>query len=300
MSKKVKSVSLYRYDILENGLADETTDWNEYIQNKTDYNTNDQIIKEITVGKYGEPDQVTEFLYDEHNKLISEEYFLGEEEASETVEYIYDAHDKIVQEIHQFGDGSTDITDYQYNEKGQLVSKTLTSDDGEIEKKEKFDYSGDWVIKEISEESLGNIVTENTYTYNDHGIVTESEQVVIQDGRRERLVNYFDDAGQRVKSLRYNHQDKLIEINRFNYQDNRLIEIEEETQRGNYFIRFSYDDQGNIISQEEVNDSGAVTSTIEREFDEEGRLIEAVMYVDGQNYRPNQHYIIKYVYEFFE
>ncbi|MHC1708245.1 MAG: hypothetical protein AB9842_12105 [Bacteroidales bacterium] len=300
MSKPIRSVSQYRYDVLENGLADNIEDWSEFIQTKTEYNSNDMVLKEITYGSWGEPDQIIEYLYDENNILMEEKYFHGDDEASEIVIYHRDANQNILKESHQFLDGSEDVTEYKYNDRDQLISKMIINDDGETERKETYNYSGEQLISEIFEEFLSNNVIQNSYTYNSDGIVIESEQIIKEENRSERLVNQFDDTGKRIKTLKYNHQDKLIEINRFSYKDDRLDEIEEETQRGKFFIKFSYDDKGNITNQEEINDKGEIISTIERDFTDDGQLLQATVYIDGMNYRPNQHYIIRYEYEFFD
>lgn len=300
MIKSIKSVSLYRYDILENGLADEIENWGDFIQTKTEYAADNRITKEITFGHWGEPDEVIEYEYDENDLLKEERYFHGGEEVSESVIYIRDANRNIISELHRFLDGSEDVTDYQYDEQSRLISKIQTDSEGSVERQEFYQYSGELLVSESIEEINSNLVTKNSYSYNNEGILEQSEQFISDDGKSERTVNQFDESGKRIKALKYNTQDKLIEITRYNYQDNLLQEIEDENQKGKSYIKFYYDEQGNITTQEEMNENGEVISTIERTFDEDGRLLEATIYIDGLNYRPNQHYMIRYAYEFFE
>jgi YD repeat-containing protein len=299
MSKTIKSVSLYRYDILENGLADEIEDWDDFLQTKTHYSEDGRVTKESTFSSWNDSSQVIEYIYDANNLLIEERYSQDDEEVNESVTYLRNQDLKLMKEIHTFLDGSEDITEYEYNDQHQLISKRLTNSDGETEQKLIFDYNGDLLVSETTEDGSGNLVVKTSYSYHENGTVSQSEQIIHEDGKSERLVNQFDENGQRLKSLKYNTQEQLIEINRFNYNDGRLTEIEDENQRGHYFIKFTYDDRGNILSQEEMNDRGEVTSTIERTFDGENRLLQATIYVNGMNYRPNQHYIIRYVYEFY-
>lgn len=302
MPKTLKSVCVYRYDILENGLADGVEDWDSFIQSKTEYTAEGQIIKEISYGHYGDVEQIIDYLYNQEMQLLEEKYYQGDEELTETKSYERDENGQLVREYHRFLDGSEDVLEYQYDDKSLMLEKTLTDSDGDTERKELFEYAGDKLIKETIVDGHGNLVSEATYSYTEEGILEKTDHYAIEDGRSERLVSVFDNAGNRKKVLKYNTQEKLVEINRFIYSDaGQLIEIEEENQRGKSFITFTYDEEGkNIVSQEEVNDKGDVLSTIEREFDEEGRLLTATVFVDGMNYRPNQNYLVRYTYEFYD
>lgn len=239
MTKTIKSVSLYRYDILENGLADKIEDWSDFLQTKTDYTEDGRVIRESTFSNWNDSNQGIEYVYDSNNQLIEERYSQDGEEVNESVTYLRNQNQKLVKEIHKFLDGSEDITEYEYNEKQQLISKMLINSDGEIEQRIAFQYEGDQLVSEITEDGSGNLVVKSSYSYHENGIISESEQIIYEDNKPERLVNQFDTSGQRLKSLKYNTQEQLIEINRFNYNEGRLSEIEDENQRGHSYIKFT-------------------------------------------------------------
>jgi hypothetical protein len=302
MSKTLKSVSVYRYDILENGLADEIENWDAFIQSKTEYAEEGHLIREITYGSWGDEEQLIEYVYDEQTQLIEEKYYQGDEELTESKVYERDPSGRILKEYHRFFDGSEDVLEYQYDENSILKEKVMTDSDGDAERKEVFEYSGDKLVKEMVMDGQGSIISEASYSYNEEGKLEQTDQYSIEDGRSERIVTVFDAAGNRKKELKYNTQEQLVEINRFIYsEDGKLLEIEEENQRGKSYLAFTYDEKGeHVTGQEELNDKGEVISSIEREFDEEGRLLTATVFIDGMNYRPNQNYLIRYTYEFYD
>ncbi|HRY32357.1 MAG TPA: hypothetical protein P5531_05265 [Bacteroidales bacterium] len=298
-TKTLKSVRLYRYDILENGLSD-IEDWAPFIQSMTTYHEDGLVSREITYNAWGVQEQLVVYNYDEQRNLAEELFYDEGEEPMESRVYTRNELGLIISEHHRFMDESEDVVEYHYDEKNRLTGKVYYDSDGETERKEVLEYDGDLLLSEAVTDQDGNLISQATYSYDEHGKIEKSEQVRIEDGRSERMVSYFDENGNRKKNLRYNYQEQLIEISRFRTNgQGRLEEIEEENQHGKSFIKFTYDDQGNAVTQEEFNEKGDVISTIERKFDDEGRALETAVYIDGRNFRANQHYLLKYEYEFY-
>ncbi|MCX6271999.1 MAG: hypothetical protein NTU44_12410 [Bacteroidetes bacterium] len=300
MPKKLRTVSQYRYDFLENGSAQDPEDWSPYLLNITENDPDGNLIRETAFNQYQEPDQIIDYIYDENHNII-EEKVIQDDEITEHTVYERNADGLIMRELHSFLDGSVDTMEYYYDDQIRLVKKILTDSDGELERLEIFEYNGNDLVKETATGTSGNLIAETTYSLDEEGRIEKTEQIRVEQGDSERVVNFFNEQGHRYKTLRYNYKDQLIEINRYTFdEEGNLTEIEEEAQRGTSYIKFYQGGDGRSSTQEEVDSRGQVISTIERQFDEEGRLLEARVYVDGLNYRPNQHYLLKYAYDFHE
>ena len=62
---------------------------------------------------------------------------------------------------------------------------------------------------------------------------------------------------------------------------------------------FEYDEHGNAVVQEERNEHAEINSRIVREFDKEGNVTESEAIFDHHGMARNQHYVLKYEYEYF-
>ena len=115
------------------------------------------------------------------------------------------------------------------------------------------------------------------------------------------MVHKYNEKGYRIKSLAYNDKDQLIEITRYQLDDeNRVTEIEDEDQKRKNRTVLQYDDRGNVLSQIESDKDEEVLSRVERSYDEQNMILQSKVFMSGQGYRPDQNYVLKYDYTYFE
>ncbi len=299
MAPKIKTTRLYRYDVLSYGQPDEELEWEHFIMNDSTFDVEGHLVREVTYNTDGEVEQVMENLLDDQHRLLEVRYSLDGEETTERKVFEYDDAGRVLKEMHVFIDGSEDVTDYQYSDSGLLLKKVTVDSDGIKESEESFEYSGDRLTREALVDGHGNLIMQTTYSFTDEGTLEQVEQIRVDEGVRERQLTFLDEKGSRMKTLKYNGKDQLVERSVFVYnEEGHLTEIQEEHQRGNSVLHFKNDEKGNNIFQEELSGNGEVMSTIERTFNEDGLLTETKVFIEGYQYRPTQNYILRYTYDF--
>ena len=78
-----------------------------------------------------------------------------------------------------------------------------------------------------------------------------------------------------------------------------IIELHEENQKGMKTTRMTYDDNNNQIKQEEFNREEVLTSSIERSFNADNKIMESVVYTQDPVDGVQQMYAYKYEYEYW-
>jgi len=64
--------------------------------------------------------------------------------------------------------------------------------------------------------------------------------------------------------------------------------------------RVTRNELGQVIREEEVDETGTVYMTVDRTYDEAGRLMEVEVNFDGRGRTLSRHYFLKYEYTFFD
>ncbi len=169
-------------------------------------------------GDYFEP-IVTEYIYDHvlnDQGLIIEETVYCDGLAWDTTYYEYDEHQNLISQV-VWNEYTTYATDYdnEYNDAGQLVSKTehvtIGSDDFESESYVYYAYTYDEKGQLVKEETRGDneliSPTVTSYRYNENGDLIESiNEYTEYDGSVcTTTVSYgylYDENGRLIKSMR--------------------------------------------------------------------------------------------------
>lgn len=240
------------------------------------YDENENLLEEEIYLNEGELESKSAFKYNEKGSVIEETSYMTYEEISETTRYTRDENDQIMETIVEYGDGSKTIKTHQkegnretisfvddddefegkeiieYDDKGNILEKTIINEDNIIEEKMVYEREGDRIIKRTEYGENGEFVAVYEYTY-DHN-----------DNLLERIG--------------YNAKDEIIESLYFTYdEDNNLV----EQQLGDFYIvRLEYDEKGNVITEERCNLQGGLEHTTTYEYDEEGNILKenAVLY----------------------
>jgi hypothetical protein len=81
--------------------------------------------------------------------------------------------------------------------------------------------------------------------------------------------------------------------------DNKPLQIIEETPFKKNTLKFTYDEKGNTINQEEYNRQDVLINKISRSFGEENLLTESDIVINNVKDDIGTHYMIRNEYEFF-
>ena len=99
--------------------------------------------------------------------------------------------------------------------------------------------------------------------------------------------------------LQYNTKNQLIEKATYTEDETEhVVEIPQEDAGGIKHTRSTYDEKGNTILQEELNDNEELNHRIERSYNEHGDMAESTIYIDNHGNSANQFYTIRYDYEY--
>ncbi len=298
MGKREKTVTIYRLDHPEVEFAEPAAE-SGVIHNFTEYNQDGFPVLDIDYDSMGEMEQQTLNVWN-GNLLVESKVMQADHEISEWKTFEYSEDGKLLFEKLHYLDGSVDTTHYQYDEQGKLLSKTTINADDETESKTVYHYSEGLLSEEITFNEQEEIIQRQQHVYHTDGKPSESVVEIFDDGKKTWRKHIFDEEGNRIKTLRYNHKDQLVGINRYFYESGQLVKIEDEDQFRQHLVEMSYDAQGNVLMQLEKDKDENLISSVYRTFSEDGKPLFSRVFMAGQGLRADQDYLLTYVYEFFD
>ncbi|HNW89913.1 MAG TPA: hypothetical protein PKN48_09640 [Bacteroidales bacterium] len=305
MEKKIQNTKNYRINYaMENPLNPDETDWYEkdsFLSSLTEYDQNGNTLKTLSYNHAGEIIEHYVYKYDEKNNLIEEINFFDENEIAEHRFFQYNESGKPVEEKIVYLEGGENFIKFFYDEKGNLTKRVQSDVDGEIEETEILEFMDGKLLRAVLTDGENNEMSRREYTYNDDGKMISYTFTSADPDSNFRTEYFYDENGSREKTLRYNSNNQLIEKNLFTTDENdNVTELYEEDPRSAKTTKFTFDENNNIVKQEEFNTNDELLSSIERTFDEEGRLTESLVFLQDPTQNIRQMYASKYEYEFFE
>jgi antitoxin component YwqK of YwqJK toxin-antitoxin module len=300
MKSKIKSISLHKFDYVLKDINSEEFELKGNLYSKTIYDEAGKTLSEIKFDQHGGIEQHYEYAYNDDGEKTSEKSYDEQGELVDHMEYSLDMKGKVLFAYKNYLDGSRDTITYRYDEAGNLIEKELRNDEDEVESLDKYAYE---LGKEVLHESWGEdqeLVFRKATSYNGKGDIVEEKTWSIETDATIRVINEYNDDGQLqgVRSLDED-ENELFNVS-YKYDDKgQIIGVEEDSEGRIAFTHIEYDEQGNAVVQEEKGSEGEINSHIERRYDEEGNIVESEAIVDRHGAGMNQHYILKYEYEFY-
>ena len=153
MEKKTRSIAVTQFDyIIRNGY-DEEVDIHGHPNHYSEFDAEGRPLKEIKYNRQGEFEEMLEYGYDDRGNLIRESYYPVEDEIAEEKTFVRNDVGEILHILKHYQDGSVDTITFEYNADGQLVKRTTTGDEGEIEQVETFEWeNGELVNHQVFDE----------------------------------------------------------------------------------------------------------------------------------------------------
>ena len=200
MEKNIKTITITRFDFIINSDLEEQIDETGKPDQYSEFDRDGRPLKEIHYNRSGEFEEMFEFVYNDHGFLIGERYYPVEDELAETKEYTVDESGLPRSSRKIYLDGSIDTTEYEYNERNELLRKVTRNDDGEIDETETFTWEDGKVAAHHVTDGDGTDITgpvesavrsrETRIERNEKGqILTEEE--LDEDGNVFMTVNRF-------------------------------------------------------------------------------------------------------------
>jgi antitoxin component YwqK of YwqJK toxin-antitoxin module len=297
MTNKIKSVELYRTNIIITDPDEEGEIMDETIINRSVYDENGNETERITYSSTGENEERIIIRYAD-GKPVEEILELDGEVAEKTTRE-FDEKGVLLREFRHYQDGEPDEISYSY-ENGRLVQKLVTDSDGEEGEKYLWHYKDGKLEKEESFDEYGRLDLSRKHSYTDSGSLEETVETRISDDDKIRIVTLFDEAGNLVQERRYDTKGNLVARSTSIIGENKLpTQTEEETVMGKTISIFTYDGKGNNIKLEEKTGDDEAIGSISRQYNEAGQIVSTEVHMEPTLNRPGQHYSLTYKYEFF-
>lgn len=297
---KIKSISLYKYDYVLKDIHSEEFELQGGIYNKTTYDPDGRTLSEIKYDAQGGIEQHYGYVYNEKGDKIADRSWDENGELIDDMEYDVDADGRVKFAYKNYLDGSQDTVTYLYDEEGRLTGKEVRSDEDELEMTESYTYDGDHVILHETKNQENEVVYRNEKAYDEDGNVLEEKTWMAETDQTNRVVNLYDDNGNLQSVISYNDTGDIISKVNYERKDDRIVGVREESAERTVLTHLEYDEHGNPVVQEEKNEQGELYSRIERKFDEDGNVTESEAIIDTHGMGRNQHYVLKYAYEFHD
>ena len=296
-----KSTLVYRTDLVNVGIGQGQMQSVSYLASQTDYDTESRVIMQCSYSASGGVVEKTVFEYDANGRLVHEFYYTGEPEPAEENSYEYDEKGKVCREFKHYIDGSKDTTDYAYDDSGKLIEKVTVDEEGETELREVFGYEGDLLVNHVISDGEDNTVVSEEFGYNEKGQVLLQIRDDNETGEFFKLVVEYNESGRKVSEKIYDEEDELVETTWFDEDENgRVIQTVEENSLRRHEKHFFYDDQGNGLGYEEINEDGDKVVVVEHQLGEHKHPVASMVFVHGAGRSPGQHYELKYEYVWHE
>jgi len=231
MEKKTKSVTITQFDYVIRNVNDEELDIQGHPNHYTEFDLEGRPLMEIRYSRFGDFEEKIEYGYDTKGHLIRESYYSEENVLAEEKTFELNDAGRLIRAFQHYQDGSVDTIDFEYNASNQLIKKTTTTDEGEIEQVESFEWENDKIVDlkilDGDGEDMGERYetpikpNETRYTYN------EKEQVITEEELDQ-------------------HGDVYMTVHRTYNEDGQPDEVEVFIDgRGNafsrhYFLKYAY------------------------------------------------------------
>ncbi|MBE0662446.1 MAG: hypothetical protein IH597_08255 [Bacteroidales bacterium] len=294
-----KSIALYRKNLL--AMPGNKRQHEAWLYSHSEFNAKGNLTEQSVYTQDGALVERIINEYDANDFLINEKYMADANETSEEKSFERDEKGLILREFKHYIDDSVDTTTYQYDNQYRIISKVTVNDEGEIEQKVFNEYRDDFLVKTQIFDGENKLLQLDEFKYDEKGNSVEHRKVDNESGTNAFIVTSYNSLGRKKEEITYDEDGDIIsETSYAEDEKGRLLNIIEESSEKDVAIKFTYDEQDNIIQQEEISNQGKQLVSVKREFDKENNLIRSEVYIDGQGQTLPQHYEVNVEYTFYE
>lgn len=297
MKQKIKIHKIFKHFFINANNDNIYLDENGMLFQITEYDINGNKILEISYDDEGNVIEKYEYVYNDNNNIVSKIIFFDEEIIAERIVYVRNEKEQIISEERHYESGSIEFINYEYNETGKLILRKSIDEDNECEWEEFFEYDNDNLISEIRKD-YGKKVFERKIKYDEAGNVLE---IIKQENNEYPIKQVFDydNKGNEIKNLIYNHKNILVSKSLFEYDEkSQVIKIEEQDVSKHNTSILNYDAAGNQVMQEDLDIEGNLIQRVVREYNENNEKLSSEIIINKHGF--SVHYMLKDKYQYFE
>jgi hypothetical protein len=298
MTKKIKSITLFKKDYINRQISTDQQDEKGYKYSFTSFDERGNLTLDVKYDTDGKTDEKYSYSFDDQGRLTEEISYLSETEIAEHKTYEYNPEGKLMRAFKHYADGSKDMIQYAYDEQGYLRSKITLDSDNEPESRETFEWENNNLVKKEVYE-FEELTLREMNVFDDKGNRVENAVWTPEDGNT-RTENFYNDKNELIKSLTYNNDDKLISKTIYSYDSKgKLVLADYESVRNKNTTTILYDEQGNATEQTEANEHGEINNQAIRKYNDRNEVIETMVVIDLHGKGLNQEYLLTYEYTYF-
>jgi antitoxin component YwqK of YwqJK toxin-antitoxin module len=205
MEKKTKSITITQHDYILRNVNDEEVDIQGHPNHYSEFDPDGRPLKEIRYNRQGEFEEMFEYGYDLQGNLERESYYPVENEVAEEKTFIRNDAGQLLRALKHYQDGSVDTITCEYDGSGQLTRRITTTDEGEVEQVETFDWKDGVLAGHQVFDEQGDLVPEpddnavkpnqTRVTHNEKGQVIKEEELDEEGEVYMTVSRSYDDDG---------------------------------------------------------------------------------------------------------
>jgi hypothetical protein len=296
-----KTTSILRTNLVNVGIGQGMMETLPYLFNRTEYDRKGEITAQSSFTSDGLLAEKMAWEYDETGRVVKQSYFTEPDEPSEVISFERNTKGLVTKDLKKYLDGSVDTTTYEYDDKDRLTRKVTVDEEGITDLQEVFTWNELHLLKHEVFDGENNILAFEEYGYDSNGNITEKHQLNEETGENQRIVSSYNPANQKIKDDIYDEDDELLETTSYVLDKNgRLVSSAYESSARSSASQYFYDDKGNNLGQEEIDEDGNQVLSIEHQYDDQDNRIGSVVFANGGTIASSQHYRLKYEYEWYE
>ena len=238
------------------------------------------LVTEIEYDEDGNELQKTLNVYNENGKITQQELFNEGMLAEKTV-FIYDDKNRLLKETREFEEGFPIITHFSYDDQDRITEKRTDDNDGEMQKKETYQYHPVWKDKVIRHEIFdeeNKLSTEEETEWEERNGEVKAARLIVKDHTFDtyRRTDFFDPSKREdgIAYATFNEKEKVIEYVKVIFDEDGL-EAEEHSvsvnESDNFKVFYTYDEYSRPVVQEQ-HQADKIISKVHRRFNEQGSV----------------------------
>ncbi len=287
----LKKVSIVRYNLL--GAQDENNEG--VVINEVFYDEHGNETEHLNYNTDGELEEHIKI--ELINGLPVDERLEMNGELTEHTTRTFDDRGRLLTESRQYVEGGADTTYYEYDGE-RLLSRLVVDSDGDEGEKQIWEFKDNRLVREVHYNVFGNVELERVPDYDENGLLTDITETSYREEQPEKTITFYDENGHMTTEKHYDSRERLVARTTVEYNENgKPVRFEEENVRGKKITILSYDDAGNNITQEEIDQNGQRISLVERTFNETGNVMLVEVVMEPTLYNAGNHYRLEYRYE---
>ena len=258
-----------------------------------------ELVEEVEYDQDGNEVQRTKNIFGDKGKITLHELY-NEGVLAEKLNYEYDEKDRVAKEIRQFEEGFPLTTIYTYDDQDRIIEKRIDDDEGELQKREVFEYHPEWkdkIVRHQTYDEEGKLSIDEKIQWEERNGLVKTKQFISEDHtfKTKRRTEFFDPKTRedQIAYAVFNDKDKVVEYVKIIY-DEQGREAEEHSFSVNdsdtFKIYYTYDEKDRIIGTEQ-HQQDKIISKINRRYGSRGhaeliaiRSFNRGMYVDYFEY----------------